>query len=59
MTKMIEYGSHSFGRFNHILLVRPFDYYISSLFYENYSLEDKIKKCTRYLVVCPIFNSFD
>lgn len=43
MTKMIEFGSHSFGRFNHILLIKPFDYYISSLFFQNYSNVDKIK----------------
>lgn len=56
MTKMIEYGSHSFGRFNHILLVRPFDYYTSSLFYENYSLEDKIKMYSVFGGM-PYFNS--
>ena len=57
MTKMIEYGSHSYGRFNHILLIRPFDYYLSSFFYPNYSAEDKIKMFSVFGGV-PYFNSF-
>lgn len=56
MTKMIEYGSHSYGRFNHILLIRPFDYYMSSLFYKNYSDEDKIKMYSVFGGI-PYFNS--
>ena len=42
MEKMIEYGSHSYGRYTHIIIVRPFDYYDSSLFYKDYSDEDKL-----------------
>ena len=42
MEKMISKESHSYGRFNHIIQLRPFDYYLSSMFYPNYSLEDKI-----------------
>ena len=57
MTKMIEYGSHSYGRFNHILSIRPFDYYLSSFFYPNYSDEDKIKMFSVFGGV-PYFNSF-
>ena len=57
MTKMIEYGSHSYGRFNHILSIRPFDYYLSSFFYPNYSNEDKIKMFSVFGGV-PYFNSF-
>ncbi len=57
MTKMIEYGSHSYGRFNHILLIRPFDYYESSLFYKEYSNEDKIKIYSVFGGI-PYFNSF-
>ena len=56
MTKMIEYGSHSYGRFNHIFLIRPFDYYTASLFYPNYSNEDKIKAYSVFGGV-PYFNS--
>ncbi len=39
--KMIDSTSHCYGRFTNILLIRPFDYYESSLFYPNYSDEDK------------------
>ena len=56
MTKMIEYGSHSYGRFNHILFIRPFDYYTSALFYPNYSNEDKIKMFSVFGGI-PYFNS--
>lgn len=56
MTKMIEYGSHSYGRFTHILLIRPFDYFTSSLFYKNYSPEDKIKIYSVFGGI-PYFNS--
>ena len=56
MQKMIEYGSHSYGRFNHILIIRPFDYYLSAKFYPNYSEEDKF---IAYSVFggLPYFNS--
>lgn len=56
MQKMMSYGSHSYGRFNHILFVRPFDYFTSSLFYHDYSDEDKIMT---YAVFggLPYFNS--
>lgn len=57
MTKMIEYGSHSYGRFNHILAIRPFDYYLASFFYPNYSDEDKIKMFSVFGGI-PYFNSF-
>lgn len=56
MTKMIEYNSHCYGRFNHILLIRPFDYFTSSLFYKNYSSEDKIKIYSVFGGI-PFFNS--
>ena len=42
MEKMIDQQSHSHGRFNHILPLRPFDYYESAQFYPDYSSEDKI-----------------
>lgn len=56
MEKMMEYGSHSYGRFNHILFIRPFDYYESALFYPNYRNEDKL---IAYSVFggLPYFNS--
>ena len=41
MKKMIDQNSHCYGRFTNILLIRPFNYYESSLFYPNYSFEDK------------------
>lgn len=56
MTKMIDYGSHSYGRFNHLFLIRPFDYYTSSYFYKNYSNEDKIKMYSVFGGL-PYFNS--
>ncbi len=56
LTKMIEYGSHCYGRFNHILLIRPFDYFTSSLFYSNYTAEDKIKIYSVFGGI-PYFNS--
>ena len=56
MNKMIEYGSHSYGRFNHILLIRPFNYYESSLFYPNFSNEDKVKIYSCFGGI-PYFNS--
>lgn len=56
MTRMIEYGSHCYGRFNHILLIRPFDYFTSSLFYSNYTAEDKIKIYSVFGGI-PYFNS--
>ena len=56
MEKMISKGSHSYGRFNHIILLRPFDYYSSSLFYPNYSSEDKIMLYSVFGGI-PYFNS--
>lgn len=56
MTKMNEYGSHCYGRFNHSLFIRPFDYYTSALFYPNYSNEDKIKMFSVFGGI-PYFNS--
>lgn len=56
MTKMIEYESHSYGRFNHIIFVRPFNYLDSSSFYPNYSSEDKIKIYSIFGGL-PYFNS--
>ena len=56
MTKMIEFGSHCYGRFQHILLIKPFDYYMSSFFYPNYSNEDKIKMYSVFGGI-PYFNS--
>lgn len=56
MTNMIEFGSHSFGRFNHILSIKPFDYYMSSLFYPDFSTEDKIKMYSVFGGI-PYFNS--
>ncbi len=56
MTKMIEFGSHSYGRFTHILLIKPFDYFMSSFFYSEYSNEDKIKMYSIFGGI-PYFNS--
>lgn len=42
MKHMVEGGAHSYGRFSHILPIRPFDYYQSSLFYPDWSEEDKL-----------------
>lgn len=56
MEKMINKDSHSYGRFNHIISLRPFDYYTSSLFYPNYTPEDKIMLYSVFGGV-PFFNS--
>lgn len=40
--QMTSYKAHLFGRFNHIITLYPFDYFEASLFYENYSNEDKV-----------------
>ncbi len=56
MKRMIEFGSHSYGRFGHILLIKPFDYYMSSFFYPNYTNEDKIKMYSVFGGM-PYFNS--
>lgn len=56
ITKMLEYNSHCYGRFNHILLIRPFNYFEISKFYENYSDEDKIKIYSCFGGI-PYFNS--
>lgn len=56
MEAMVEGNSHSYGRFNHIFHVRPFDYYDASLFYPNYSNEDKIAMYSVFGGV-PYFNS--
>ncbi len=56
MEQMIEYGSHSYGRYTHVMLIRPFDYYDSSLFYEEYSDEDKIMLYSVFGGI-PFFNS--
>lgn len=42
MGRMINAQSHSYGRFNHIISLRPFDYYESAKFYPSYPPEDKI-----------------
>ena len=42
MQKMVEYNAHSYGRFTHIMSIRPFDYYDAALFYPNYTNEEKI-----------------
>ena len=56
MTKMIEYNSHCYGRFNHVLVIRPFNYFDSTNFYPNYSNEDKIKMYSIFGGL-PYFNS--
>lgn len=56
MKQMVEYESHSYGRFTHIMLIRPFDYYDSSLFYSNYCNEDKIMLYSVFGGI-PFFNS--
>ncbi|MBO4622949.1 MAG: AAA family ATPase [Bacilli bacterium] len=56
MEKMIEYGSHSYGRYTHIMLINTFDYYDSSLFYSNYTNEEKVMMYSVFGGV-PFFNS--
>lgn len=56
MMKMIEYNSHCYGRFDHVIVVRPFNYLDSANFYPNYSNEDKIKMYSIFGGL-PYFNS--
>lgn len=56
MLKMIEYGSHSYGRFTNVFFIRPFDYFEVSEFYKNYSSEDKILMYSVFGGL-PYFNS--
>ena len=56
MEKMVQYSSHSYGRYTHIMYIRPFDYYDSSFFYNEYSNEDKIMMYSVFGGV-PYFNS--
>ena len=56
MEKMIGKESHSYGRFNHVIPLRPFDYYDSAKFYQSYSAEDKIMLYSVFGGV-PYFNS--
>ena len=56
MKSMISINSHCYGRFNHILPLRAFDYYDSARFYPNYSDEDKIMLYSVFGGV-PYFNS--
>ena len=56
MQQMVEYESHSYGRFTHIMLIRPFDYYDSSLFYSEYTNEDKVMLYSVFGGI-PFFNS--
>lgn len=56
MEKMISKASHSYGRFNHIISLKPFDYYESAKFYPDYSMEDKIMLYSVFGGV-PYFNS--
>ena len=56
MERMISKASHSYGRFNHIISLKPFDYYDSAKFYNDYSSEDKIMLYSVFGGV-PYFNS--
>lgn len=56
MEKMISKESHSYGRFNHIISLHPFDYYASSLFYPSYTPEEKVMLYSVFGGV-PYFNS--
>lgn len=56
MEKMIDKNSHSYGRFNHLISLKPFDYYDSAKFYPNYPLEDKIMLYSVFGGI-PYFNS--
>ena len=56
MQQMIAYESHSYGRFTHILIIRPFDYFDSAKFYPSYSDEEKIMMYSVFGGI-PFFNS--
>lgn len=42
MEDMIDANAPLFGRFNHILQIYPFDYHTASMFYPEYSDEEKV-----------------
>lgn len=56
MERMISKESHSYDRFNHIIPLRPFDYFDSAKFYPNYTPEEKVMLYGVFGGV-PYFNS--
>lgn len=56
LKKMINANAHLFGRFTHIISLKPLDYLMCSNFYSNYSNEDKVKMYSAFGGV-PYFNS--
>ena len=43
MKSLLSHGNPLYGRFDYILELKPMDYYDSSLFYKEYSCEDKVR----------------
>lgn len=43
MKSLVEHDNPLYGRFDYILELKPMNYYESQLFYDDYSLEDKVK----------------
>lgn len=56
LKEIISANEHLFGRFTHILSLSPMDYLTSSLFYPEYSDEDKVKMYAAFGGM-PYFNS--
>lgn len=43
MKSLVAHDNPLYGRFDYILELKPMNYYESQLFYNDYSLEDKVK----------------
>lgn len=56
LKEMISANAHLYGRFTHIISLKPMDYLTSSMFYPNYSNEDKVKMYSVFGGI-PYFNS--
>ena len=56
LKEMISIENHLYGRFTHIINLKPMDYYTSSKFYPDYSNEDKVKMYAVFGGI-PYFNS--
>lgn len=56
LKEMISANAHLYGRFTHIISLKPMDYLTASMFYPNYSNEDKVKMYSVFGGI-PYFNS--
>lgn len=57
MKSLIEYEKPLYGRFDYILYLKPMNYLDSSMFYPNYSYEDKVRMYSVFGGI-PFYNQF-